>query len=89
MNYGNFKVGEIAIFQNLPFPFDHLNNQETKVLDTLKPCDVIDIFGTTATKMAYLVLAVNREFACQPANLKKKPKPLEKVKVQQPEMAEA
>jgi hypothetical protein len=75
VNDGNFKVWEIAIFQNLPFPFDHLNTKETKILDTLRSMDVVDIFGTPANKPVYLVFAANREFACDPAFLKKKPKP--------------
>jgi hypothetical protein len=72
VNDGTFKIGEIAIFQNLPFPFDHLNNQEAKIIEGLQHLNVVDIFGTTAKKLSYTVFAANREFACQPANLKKK-----------------
>lgn len=74
MNDDTFKVGEIAVFQNLPVPFDFLNDKETEIRSALCNMCVVDVFGTYAIKMAYRVFADGREVACEAANLKKKVK---------------
>lgn len=81
-----FVVGEVAVFQNLPFPFNSLNGQDAKILGPMRFMHVVDLHGTSAVKLAYAVEADNHMAACEPAFLKKKPK--KAVESREQELAE-
>lgn len=57
-----FKAGDIAIFQNLSFPFNFLNGEECEVLASLQEVPVVDMNGVADTVACYKV--VYRDMFC-------------------------
>lgn len=72
MNDGTFKVGEIAIFKNMPAPFSFMNGQECEITDEVKLRYVVDIHGTKDVCISHLVSFRGIVGAIPPSYLKKK-----------------
>lgn len=70
-----FKAGDIAIFQNLPFPFEFLNGEECEVLEPLQEHNVMDILGVRDTVPCYKVLHRSRNVGVLPEQLRHKKPP--------------
>lgn len=51
-----FKPGDIAIFQNLPFPFSLANGQECEVLEALREHHIICMNGNEDVMPVYKVM---------------------------------
>ncbi len=68
-----FKVGEIALFQNLDGAFSHLNNEECEILETSEVRKLVDLYGTHSEALTYLVSYRGLPVGVPPDKLKKKP----------------
>ncbi len=73
MNDGTFKIGEIAILQNLAHPFACANGDDCEIVDGMHPRNVIDILATVDVAETYLVKYRGVMCAVCFDNLKKKP----------------
>ena len=70
-----FQRGDIAILQNLPLFFRHLNGEECEVLSGLQEFRVVDIFGTISDIPCYKILHRNREIGVLPEHLRHRKEP--------------
>lgn len=77
MGNKTFKIGEIALFQNLPIPFNLFNGDECEIVGALQLCLVEDIFGKHGLEYVYRVLHRGYTVAVKQESLKKKPGNLE------------
>lgn len=73
MENETFKVGEIAILQNLPVPFTVFHGQECEIIAALALTDIVDIFGVHDTAVVYQISHRGLIVAVRPNSLKKRP----------------
>lgn len=73
MNDGTFKLGEIAVFRDLPPPFNIMNGCECEVIGALENRFVVDLLGSKGISCTYVVDYRGTRAGVLPCNLKKRP----------------
>lgn len=72
-----FKIGEIAILQNIPSPFTFMNGEECEIDGALQTRNVRDIYGNTGVVHGYRIKFRDQIGVVCADNLRKKKLPPE------------